>query len=210
MERVAGLMPPPLARTALVQEQRALALNRAGNGVEAERVLLELLATRGPNSETYGILGRVYKDRWEAAAKRNETILARGLLDKAINAYEKGFEADWRDAYPGMNAVTLMNLRDPPVARAAKLLPVVRYSVKRRIAQGQSGYWDHATMLELSVLEKSEAQAMDSLANALALSPKSWEAATTARNLMLIREAREVRGETLPWAAEIENSLLRR
>ena len=48
----------------------------------------------------------MYKDRWEAALKKGDKILARGLLDNAMDTYLKGFEADWRDAYPGINAVT--------------------------------------------------------------------------------------------------------
>jgi hypothetical protein len=52
-------MSVPLAATVLVQEQLGLALNRAGRGAEAERVLLDLIGNRGPSSETYGILGRV-------------------------------------------------------------------------------------------------------------------------------------------------------
>lgn len=60
-------MSPPLASTVMIQEQLALALNRASYGHRAEKVLLELPERRGPSSETYGILGGVYKDRWEAA-----------------------------------------------------------------------------------------------------------------------------------------------
>jgi predicted Zn-dependent protease len=90
-------MSPALANTVLVQEQLALALNRDGKGEEAEKVLLDLIKKRGPSSETYGILGRVYKDRWEAAYKRGDELLAAGLLDQAIKAYMHGFEADWRD-----------------------------------------------------------------------------------------------------------------
>ena len=71
-------MPKPLAQSVLVQEQLALALNRAGRGEEAERVLTALLADRGPSSETYGILGRVYKDGWEAALKAGEQFSPRG------------------------------------------------------------------------------------------------------------------------------------
>jgi tetratricopeptide repeat protein len=97
-------MPKPLAETVMVKEQLALALNRAGHGERAERVLTDLIERRGPSSETYGILGRVYKDRWEAATKSGNAVLARGVLDKAIDAYLKGFETDWRDAFPGINA----------------------------------------------------------------------------------------------------------
>lgn len=99
-------MSPPLAATIMVQEQLALALNRDKRGDEAEQVLIDLINKRGPSSETYAILGRVYKDRWEAASKAGQSLLARGLLDKAIRAYISGFETDWRDAYPGINAVT--------------------------------------------------------------------------------------------------------
>ena len=62
-------MPPPLVATVMLQEQLALALNRAGRADDAERVLTDLLEKRGPSSETCGILGRVYKDQWEGATK---------------------------------------------------------------------------------------------------------------------------------------------
>ena len=61
------------------------------------------------------------------ASKAGEELLAQGCLDKAIDAYLHGFEADWRDAYPGVNAVTLMELKEPPDPRRARLLPVVKY-----------------------------------------------------------------------------------
>ena len=196
-------MAPPLAVTVMVREQLALALNRAGQGEKAERVLLELLAQRGPSSETYGILGRVYKDRWEEALRRGESALARGLLDKAIEAYLRGFEADWRDAYPGVNAVTLMELKEPPDPRREELIPVVRYAVERRIASGNPDYWDHATRLELAVLAMDEGRAQKVLGDALAAVREPWEPETTARNLRLIREARERRGERASWVHDI-------
>jgi hypothetical protein len=210
MIALASRMAPPLAATVMVREQLGLALNRAGRGDEAERILTALINERGPSSETYGILGRVYKDRWDAAAKAGQSMLARGLLEKAIGAYLKGFEADWRDAYPGVNAVTLMELKEPPDSRREALIPVVRYAVERRIAAGKPDYWDHATLLELAVLAKDEPAAGAALADALASVRESWEPETTARNLRLIREARERRGEPAAWAAEVEAALRQR
>jgi hypothetical protein len=207
MVRLTGEMPEPLRHSTLVQEQFAFALNRDGDGAKAEQVLLDLIGTRGPSSETYGLLGRVYKDRFEGAAQQGEKILARGLLDKAIEAYLHGFETDWRDGYPGINAATLMTLRAPPDPRLGALLPVVRYAVERKIASGKPDYWDHATMLELAVLAKDEGGAFDALGNAAAAIREPWEPETTARNLQLIRKAREARNETLPWAVEIEEQL---
>jgi MAP3K TRAFs-binding domain len=207
MVRLVDRLPKPLAATVMVQEQLALALNRAGRGEEAERVLVQLLASRGPSSETLGILGRVYKDRWEAAAKAGRSVQATGLLDKAIGAYLKGFEADWRDAYPGINAVTLMELKDPPDPRRATLIPVVTYAVERRIAAGKPDYWDHATLLELAVLASDRTKAAQALGDGLASAREPFESETTARNIRLIREARERRGEQVEWLRAIEAEL---
>ena len=212
-------MPPPLAATAMIQEQLALALNRQASQVNepertilrerAERVLLDLLEKRGPHPETYGILGRIYKDQWEEAVKAgDDDFAARGLLKKAIEAYFKGFEADWRDAYPGINAATLMEISDPPDPRRNDLLPVVTYAVERRIASAKPDYWDYATRLELAVLKKDEDLARSTLSDALALVRETFEPETTARNLKIIREARERRKEpSLAWARQVEEHL---
>jgi len=203
-------MSMPLARSTLIQEQYGFALNRLGRKDEAEAVLKDIITTRGPSSETNGLLGRVYKDRWEAEMKAGNHLASRGWLNQAINTYLQGFEADWRDAYPGINAVTLMELASPPDPRRLELLPVVTYSVKRRIAKGTPDYWDHATLLELAVLSKDEVAASDAVANALAAIRETWEPETTARNLVLIREARAKNNEVLSWVDEIERALLQR
>jgi hypothetical protein len=215
-------MPRALSGTTLVREQYGFALNRlagqarkSGNRVEAdglsqkaESILDELITKRGPSSETYGILGRVYKDRWEAAVKDKQAVLARAWLDKAIAAYTHGFEADWRDAYPGINAVTLMTVRDQVDPRRDVLLPVVRYAAERRIASGRADYWDRATLLETYVLLRQSANAESALGEALAIVRESWEPDTTANNLRLIREARAKRGTMEQWMKDIEDALV--
>jgi tetratricopeptide (TPR) repeat protein len=201
-------MARPLAETVLVREQLGLALNRLKRRDQAEAVLKKLIDERGPSSETLGILGRVYKDRWEDAKKAGDEVLAKGYLNEAITAYLAGFEADWRDAYPGINAVTLMEIKDPPDERRLAILSVVRYSVERKVAKGKPDYWDYATLLELAVLAKDEAAANDVLTKACACIREKWEPETTARNLRLIREAREKHGAAPQWAIEIEQDLL--
>lgn len=189
-------MSPPLAGTVMIQEQLGLALNRAKRSQEAEQVLCELIKHRGPSSETCGILGRVYKDRWKEAFDQGKTTLARGLLEKAIGAYVQGFESDWRDAYPGVNAVTLMELKEAVDPRQAKLLPIVTYAVEQRLASGNADYWDYATRLELAVLANDHATQQEMLSQALAHLREPWEAETTTQNLALIRQARQGRGES--------------
>lgn len=199
-------MPGPVRRTVLVREQYGFALNRAGRSEEAERELLAVLEEHGPSSETYGLLGRVYKDRWEAA-RSGSVLKAHGELDKAIDAYRRGFEADWRDAYPGVNAVTLMEVRGPGGGQQQALVPVVGYANRRRIEGGAPDYWDHATRTELGIIARDRDEAMTGATAALAAVREPWEPESTAYNLSLIRESRAERDERIAWADEIESEL---
>jgi len=102
-----------------------------------------------------------------------------------------------------------MELRDPPDARREALGRIVAYAVERRIAAGKPDYWDHATRLELALLGGDESAARGALSDALAAVREPWEPETTARNLRLVREARERRGEPVAWAEDIEDALSR-
>jgi hypothetical protein len=66
--------------------------------------------------------------------------------------------------------------------------------VEQRLAGGEPDYWDHATMLELAVLNDEFELAADHLADAVAMIRESWEPDTTANNLRLIERARASRG----------------
>jgi MAP3K TRAFs-binding domain len=118
-------MSEPIGRTKLVREQYGFALNRAGRSADAERVLEQVLDRYGASSETLGLLGRIYKDRFKAERK-SSPLRAAGYLDKAITTYRRGFEADWRDAYPGINVLALMEVRDPGGDPLRAISPVVR------------------------------------------------------------------------------------
>lgn len=200
-------LPEAIVETRLVQEQLGFALNRLGRRDEAEAVLQAVIARHGPSGESNGLLGRIHKDRWEAAVQAGDSGAAREWLDKAITTYLQGFEADWRDAYPGINAVTLMEFTTPPDPRRLELLPIVAYAVQRRIAAGAPDYWDHATLLELAVLREDATATAAHLADVLAAVREPWEPETTARNLGLIRAARAARGVVQDWLAATEAAL---
>jgi len=195
-DRIVELCPKldmSLQRTQLVREQWALALNRVGRDHEAETLLVELIGERGPSSETNALLGRIYKDRWAKALKAGDAFAARGHLNKAIKAYRTGFETDWRDAYPGINAVTLMTIANPKDTDAKDMAGVVRYAVRRRLG-GKPDYWDHATLCELAVIASDWDGANEALSNAFAELDETWKAETTANNLRLIADARAAAG----------------
>jgi tetratricopeptide (TPR) repeat protein len=208
MVALVAQLPPPVGDLVLVREQHAFALNRTGRRDEAEAVLETLVAEGRADAETWALLGRCRKDRWEEAGGPAAGPAA-GLLERAIEAYLTGFEADWRDAYPGINAVTLMELREPPDERRHALIPIVRYAVERRIARTGGDYWDRATLVELAVLARDREAARAALGQALAAVREPWEPKTTARNLGLIRAARQRRGEEDGGAAELEAALMR-
>jgi tetratricopeptide (TPR) repeat protein len=202
-------MPSAVKNAVLVREQLGFALNRLGRREEALRVLEEVERERGPSSETSGLIGRVYKDLWVEAKSANDSPLAAGRLRSAIAAYVRGFEADFRDAYPGINAATLLDVQGTPAAQTKKgeLLPVVRFAVKRRVATLKPDYWDHATLLEIAVLDTDPDAAREALADARAAQREAWEAESTANNLVLIREARVARGQLEPWLDELIHAL---
>ena len=202
-------LPPGLKRSIMIREQYGFALNRAGRRSEALNVLESVLEDQGPSSETLGLLGRIYKDQWIDATKQGQERMALGFLDKAIAAYAQGFETDSRDAYPGINAVTLLDIKGDQraIERKGELLPVVRFAVKLRLGGTKPGYWDYATLLELDVLENKESEAFQHLSDALANMREPWEAGTTANNLGLIRDARRKRGIEQPWLDEISGEL---
>lgn len=207
-----GRLPAVLKRSVLVREQQAFALNRSGRREEALLILEGIVEEQGPSSETCGLIGRVYKDLWVQARAARDEILARGYLDRAIAAYVQGFEADWRDAYPGINAVTLLEIRGDDASQKlkAELLPVVHFAVTRRLRSAKPDYWDHATLLELAVLASDREGASRPLQDALASVRERWEPETTANNLKLIQSARLVRGAAEPWLGDIVAALEQR
>lgn len=204
--------PNHISNTIMIREQYAFALNRKNNGSQsAIDVLNKLIEERGGSSETYGILGRVFKDRWSLISKQpGNEFEAESILDQAIETYYKGFSMDWRDAFPGINAVTLMEIKDPPDERKKGLLPIVKFAVEQKMKTKNPDYWDYATLLELAVLEKNEMACKEALKKSIQSIREQWEPKTTVNNLRLIREAREKRGEEVKWQLAYEEELLKK
>lgn len=202
MIALAGRFPQELRRTPLVIEQLALALNRAaelhdaaGEEREAEelrrRALREIdTLTEGQRtSETFGILGRIYKARFIARRALGHTIPAEADLAKAIDVYEQGFRADPRDFFAGVNAVTLRLHRSAPedAIALAKLIHVVRFAVERapKANDPSEEYWQTATRLELAAADGDWPYAQQVVRELLPLQAAPWMRETTAKNLRL-------------------------
>lgn len=195
-------MPTPLSQTIMIQEQLGFALNRVGKKNKAIEVLESIIEHHGKSSETCGILGRVYKDYWQENISNKSK--SKGYLKKAIDIYLDGFEADFRDPYPGINALTLMDIADDN--RFNEIYPVVLYAVKQKM-KDSCDYWDYATLLELYVLKKDKSNANDILSEVVVHIREPWEAKTTINNLTMIKNRCEQKGEKIGWIEEIIKQL---
>jgi tetratricopeptide (TPR) repeat protein len=203
--------PAPVKEYIIVKQQFALALNRRnqwGDREKALRILHELLEDRGPDSEMLGIKGRIHKDMYTEAARAGR-ITAKAALDDAIDAYTKGFEADPRDYYPGVNAINLLMQKDDSEAlqEVARLLPLVSFAVERRGGASSSNYWDLATVLELACIGDDWATGNRVLPKVILTAINSFETATTLGNLRLLKRARERTAREVAKLDEILNEL---
>lgn len=202
-------LPRYVFETVMVQEQYAFVLNRNGGKVkpidevmiqEAESVLRKLEQEGKASSESYGIWGRIYKDKFERAYKAGNLNEAKVHLKNALKYYQKGFESDPRDAYPGVNYVTCLELLGER-EKALRLAPAVEYAVNAKMKRKTPDYWDYATLLELAAIENkfSEGEAFFYEAQSMAI--ESWMFGTTKDNLNKILNFRKERNEN---TAELE------
>jgi len=207
-------MPQHLKEAVIVRQQWAFALNRRNQPADrdrAVRMLEDLVKLRGPDPETLGLLGRVHKDRYRDA-KAAKSIIAPAALDDAIDAYTRGFEADPRDYYPGVNAITLLIDKGTPEAmqQADRLVPLVAFAVARRGGATSSDYWDLATILELACIGNDWPTAGRVLPRVIAAARESFMPKTTADNLALLKQARNRHGQELAQVDDIIVALRQR
>jgi len=188
-------MPAETRAAALSRQQLALALNRRneeGDRDKAISTIQLLIDEQGTSAESQGILGRVYKDKYQDA-KAAGARQAAGLLDLAIEAYADGFEAEPSDFYPGVNAITLLLQKGDEEAEAQieHLAPLVTFAAVRRGGERSNDYWTVATVLELAAVSGDYPLATRSLNRALALpDTEGWMFKTTCNNLKLILDMR--------------------
>lgn len=184
--------PDSIRRVVTVQEQLAMALNRrhaSGDRQRALDILDKLTEEYAPSPETYGILGRIYKDMYTEYLEAGREAEAAAALEQAIDSYENGFRADPRDYYPGINAISLSLSQGGEEAqrRVEELRPVVAFAVSRRGGLNSSDYWDVATVLELAVIGRDWKTAERAAARCSMLAKEGWTPETTVNNLLIIR-----------------------
>jgi hypothetical protein len=176
-------------------QQVAMALNRmkgSGNSLSAEEVLTKIMIEHGPDAESLGILGRVYKDRW---LKRRNHDPQNGYLFSALNAYWEGMQCDPSQIYPAINLLTLLKVADSKKLSDRKpetLNQLAKYIEQLLTSKQNSGnldYFDYATWMELLVVTERLDQASRVMGQVVKEARAPWELETTAQNLSLLPNA---------------------
>jgi class 3 adenylate cyclase/tetratricopeptide (TPR) repeat protein len=126
---------------AWLQQRMALSLAQMGSAARAQAILNGLAAKDPTNRETLSILGRTYKDEWCADPSNDK------LLRLAFDHYNRAFEVDPPDSYPGINAATIALLLKE-TSKAKQIATMVL-----EICQKQpDDYWKLATVAEALVI----------------------------------------------------------
>jgi hypothetical protein len=201
--RFVGVLPREIREHVTVREQLAQALGRRNDGDDRKNaiaILHEVLTRFGPSAETSGVLGGIYKREYDDRLAAGDDLEATAALDSAIDAYAEGLESDPRDAYPGINLLTLLTRRghEGDAERIDKVAPVVAFALARRGAERSQDYWDVATTLELAILQGDWPAAKRSLGRLALVKSEPWMFKTTADNLQIVANAFVARSGNTP------------
>jgi class 3 adenylate cyclase/tetratricopeptide (TPR) repeat protein len=130
-----------------MHQQMALALAQLGSTARAQAILTTLSKSDPTNRETLALLARTYKDQW-CADTSNEAA-----LNSAFEWYNRAFQIDPPDYYPGINAASLALLRNDR-ATAHRLAGQVLDICRRKLAVPSQDeiYWLRVTLAEALVI----------------------------------------------------------
>jgi hypothetical protein len=194
-------LPDDLKTSALVKEQRALALSKSGDHDLAIGALLELIHFSGDTSERRGLLGGRYKKKWSAGGNPQD-------LNKAIAEYENGMKLDLNDYYPSSNLARLYRKRarkgDDDKARIASAITMTACERAKNRKSGDE--WLNATLLG-AAFDAGDAEKAQELADAVALEgAAAWKLETTLADCKTAAglQSEPQRSELLAIATQLE------
>ncbi len=195
-------------------QQLSIAYNKRGGSDDKQKainILAKLLQEYGESSETYSLLGSIYKTMYK---DESNNITRQYYLDLSIANYQKGFDSDITDYYPGINLATLLfekyflTSNKNLLIDMQDVLAVVKYDLK---ILNTCDYWHFATLFEASVLLKNYSE-LDKIINDLCMlniqnKIPDWKKETTLKNLLVIKNIYENNDERTDWYEKFKNKL---
>lgn len=180
-------------RSVRVQQLKGFALNKRNRDDDrsaASALLQTIVAKTGDDPETCGLLGSIAKVRYDAAASAGDAFKVKAFLDEAIRWYRRGFIADSRDYYPGINLCLLLAIKGDAasLAELGEMLPSVKLAVRRSGGVDSDDFWVVATALSAAVLSND------------------WDTAATIHGRIVALAASGASGKPQSWMLESTHS----
>lgn len=171
-------LPDDLQRLPVIIEQQALALSKTGQHAKAIANLEPHIDRYGGTPESYGILGGRYKEFYSKNGDRLH-------LNKAIDAYEKGWRLDLNAYYPGNNLPLLLRERGEAgdFERAAAINNVIIEACEAARAQGRADEWINATLLGQAFVTGKVDRARELVTLVKREGATAWRLESTLRDL---------------------------
>jgi len=208
-------------RNLTFRREEALHLNRLGRADEAIVKIEKLLADVPTDTEAIALLGRIYKEMWYESWKGMEETELRlhaafesyHWLLKSFETYLKGYRVDWKEVYPGINALTLGTILvhladkyddkkepDPEIQRVRGLLPELRgaliFALETKAEEENPDYWALISLAELRVLTTDASrQVTRAYRKALTASRRNESYLRSSLGQLEILESLDIRGE---------------
>lgn len=230
-----GIAPDDLA----ARQKRLVCLGRIGRLEEARCEAEALTKEHSDDAESWALLGRLEKTRWVRVwcpedawpvtpATQPDTALLRAsaadelaLLELAIEPYRRGFLADPRSHYAGINALTLMHLyrhlaamsdgadddEGGPVTQSDLLAlhGAVHYAAESALSRNSSDYWSLATQAELALLHDKPATVRKRWQKAAPAADHDWFALDASRQTVRLLQLLQFRPDATAAALDVLN-----
>jgi len=180
-------------------QKKAIILGRLARYDEAESILLKLRENNN-DAETYGLLGRVEKDKWvnswRAENTSSDDIIQDAkhyieFLNLAIQRYLEGFKLDPSDHYTGINALTLSVLKDyleesEHSIPSEELVGGLKWSINSALHKNPHDYWAHSSNADLELLIGDQTSIESKYKKAIVHADKDWFALDSTRQQLHI------------------------
>ena len=185
--RYANALPQSLREMPQVEQLTALALNRLGRGEEGIAMMRSLIARTGGDSDSYGILGQIFKGLYASGQNR-------AYLEEAIASYRSAFTIAPNDYYSGINLASLLSIYGGTEAQKelSDLVPRLRSQLEQRITDPRTGYWDIESAFQLAVIARDWSAAEGLLSKMIDRAPSQWMLQLAENNLGSIAKSMEV------------------
>lgn len=206
-----------LSSSIYIKQQLAIAYNKRGAKDDKEKslkILNDILKCGCQSSETYGLIGSVYKTLYE---EENDYNKKEQLLDLSIENYRTGFNMDITDYYLGINLANLLLEKncltndDCIKKELATILEILKYDINLLLKDSSENYWLLATYYEVNILSKDFENAKIVLGRLIKLNIKNpiadWQKTTTLNNLTRIKNIYATKKCRVDWYEDFKNKL---